>query len=72
MCFHIGSRHAVALVDVGESVVTAEGVAVYDALDQTADIKEADLILLNTCCIREKAESKVCLLYTSPSPRDRG
>ena len=25
----------------------------------TDDIKEADFILLNTCCIREKAESKV-------------
>mgnify|MGYP000762369897 CR=1 FL=1 len=69
MCFHIGSRHAVALVDVGEGVVTAEGVAVYDALDQTADIKEADLIpqeMRNggfVCAV-----GSTCLLYTSPSP----
>lgn len=27
--------------------------------EATADIKEADLILFNTCCVREKAENKV-------------
>ena len=31
----------------------------------TKDIKEADLILLNTCCIREKAESKVLSMLGS-------
>ena len=40
--------------------------------EETTEIKNADLILLNTCHIREKAVEKVysCLLYTSPSPRD--
>lgn len=31
----------------------------------TKDIKEADFILLNTCCIREKAESKVLSMLGS-------
>ena len=43
------------------------------------DINNSELVLLNTCSIREKAEQTVrkklesinaCLLYTSPSPRD--
>ena len=34
--------------------------------EPTQNVDEADLILFNTCSVREKA----CLLYTSPSPRD--
>ena len=43
---------------------------------QTNNQEEADLLVLNTCSIREKAQERVfhqvgsCLLYTSPSPRD--
>ena len=44
MCLHIGSRHAVTLVDVGKRVVAAEGITVDDALDQTANVQEADLV----------------------------
>ena len=52
--------------------------------EATQNVDEADLILFNTCSVREKAQEKVfsdlgrvkhlkakgCLLYTSPSPRD--
>ena len=43
-----------------------------DGYVQTDRAEDADMILLNTCHIREKAAEKVysCLLYTSPSPRD--
>ena len=54
------------------------------AVEETDNPNDADIILLNTCSIREKAEEKVyselgrlnklkkiCLLYTSPSPRDK-
>ena len=44
MCLHIGSRHAVTLVDVGKRVVTAEGITVDDALDQAANVQETDLV----------------------------
>ena len=44
MCLHIGSRHAVTLVDVGKRVVAAEGITVDDALDQAANVQEADLV----------------------------
>ena len=38
------SRHAVTLVDVGKRVVAAEGITVDDALDQAANVQEADLV----------------------------
>ena len=58
-----------------------EGILTNLGLEKTANYDEADAIFLNTCAIRENAETKVhsklgnlhkiCLLYTSPSPRDR-
>ena len=72
-----------------------EGILTNLGLEKTANYDEADAIFLNTCAIRENAETKVhsklgnlhkiklnkphliigvlgciCLLYTSPSPRD--
>ena len=44
MCLHISAGHAVTLVDVGKRVVAAEGITVDDALDQTANVQEADLV----------------------------
>ena len=56
-----------------------------EGLTRTDNAEEADVILFNTCSVREKAQEKVfsdlgrikelkklnpCLLYTSPSPRD--
>ena len=47
-------------------------------LENTEDVNNADIIVLNSCVVRQSAEDKVhgmlssCLLYTSPSPRDRG
>ena len=47
-------------------------------IEKTDRPEDADILILNTCSIREKAQEKVfhqlgsCLLYTSPSPRDRG
>ena len=38
--------------------------------DSVNSVEDADLVILNTCHIREKATEKICLLYTSPSPRD--
>ena len=44
MCLHIGSRHAVALMDIGKRVIPAEGIAVHDALHKAADVEESDLV----------------------------
>ena len=38
------SRHAVTLVDVGKRVVAAERITVDDALDQAANVQEADFV----------------------------
>ena len=43
--------------------------------EKTEKYEDANCYLLNTCHIRDKAKEKVyseiCLLYTSPSPRDQ-
>ena len=49
---------------------------IYDAVraigyNKTENQDDADCYILNTCHIRDKAKDKVCLLYTSPSPRDK-
>ena len=44
MCLDIGPRHAVTLMDIGERVIPAEGIAVHDALHKAANVEEADLI----------------------------
>ena len=44
MRLHISAGHAVTLVDVGKRVVAAEGITVDDALDQAANVQEADLV----------------------------
>ena len=58
------------------------GLLEADGMVPAASVDEADVIVLNTCCIRENADNKLygalgnlkalkaCLLYTSPSPRD--
>src|SRR5678815_4655049 len=54
--------------------------AAEDSYQQSADVEEADLILFNTCSVREKAQEKVfsdlgrvkhCLLYTSDAADER-
>jgi len=35
------------------------GLLVADGMEQTDDIKQADVVVLNTCCIRENADQKL-------------
>ena len=43
---HKGAGHLVALIHIGQGVIAAKAVAVHNSLHQTADIEEADLILV--------------------------
>src|ERR1700677_129008 len=35
------------------------GMLVADGLEQTSDLQQADVVVLNTCCIRENADQKL-------------
>ena len=52
-----------------EGIASADNIP-DEEIDKTADINELQRVLKYHAAKKMKAEANICLLYTSPSPRD--